>query len=98
MSGALAPAAAPLASFGGAIEFIFTPQSSNVTGGAEVGGLEQVLELTLTQLEVTFLALALALAVALPIGLYLGHRGVGETLERLRRKAAVAHGFVKVMP
>lgn len=70
----------PLASFQAAIEFIFTPQSSNVTGGAKVGGLEQVLELTLTQLEVTFLALALALAVALPIGLYLGHRGVGEAL------------------
>jgi len=77
---ALALPAAPLASFGGAIEFILTPQSSNVTGGAKVGGLEQVLELTLTQLEVTFLALALALAVALPIGLYLGHRGVGEAL------------------
>lgn len=77
---ALALPTPPLASFQGAIEFIFTPQSSNVTGGAKVGGLEQVLELTLTQLEVTFLALALALAAALPIGLYLGHRGVGEAL------------------
>lgn len=67
-----------LASFGGAIEFIFTPQSSNVTGGKQVGGLEQTLELALKQLEVTALALALALIVALPIGLYLGHRGVGE--------------------
>ncbi|HVY96397.1 MAG TPA: ABC transporter permease subunit [Solirubrobacterales bacterium] len=66
------------ASFGGAIEFIFTPQSSNVTGGKKVGGLEQTLELALKQLEVTALALALALIVALPIGLYLGHRGVGE--------------------
>jgi osmoprotectant transport system permease protein len=69
-----------LASFQGAIEFIFTPQTSNVTGGKKVGGLEQVVELTLTQLEVTFLALALALIVALPIGLYLGHRGTGELL------------------
>jgi osmoprotectant transport system permease protein len=69
-----------LASFQGAIEFIFTPQTSNVTGGKKVGGLEQVIELTLTQLEVTFLALALALVVALPIGLYLGHRGTGELL------------------
>ncbi len=68
----------PLASFQGAIEFIFTPQSSNVTGGKTVGGLAQVIELTLTQLEVTFLALALALIVALPVGLYLGHRGTGE--------------------
>ncbi|HEX3323987.1 MAG TPA: ABC transporter permease, partial [Solirubrobacterales bacterium] len=62
----------------GAIEFIFTPQTSNVTGGKTVGGLEQVIELTLTQLELTVLALALSLIVALPIGLYLGHRGGGE--------------------
>jgi osmoprotectant transport system permease protein len=68
----------PLASFGGAIEFIFTPQSSNVTGGEEVGGFSQVMELTLKQLEVTALALALALVIALPLGLYLGHRGRGE--------------------
>jgi len=68
------------ASIGGAIEFIFEPQSSNVTGGKEVGGLSQVIELTLNQLELTVLALALSLVVALPIGLYLGHRGVGEAL------------------
>jgi osmoprotectant transport system permease protein len=67
-----------LASIGGAIEFIFEPQPSNVTGGKEVGGLSQTIELTLTQLEVTLLALALSLVVALPIGLYLGHRGTGE--------------------
>jgi osmoprotectant transport system permease protein len=77
MIAALLPPFVP-ASFGGAIEFIFEPQSSNVTGGKKVGGLEQVIELTLTQLEVTFIALALASVVALPIGLYLGHRGVGE--------------------
>ena len=70
----------PLASFTGAIEFIFTPQTSNVTGGGTVGGLDQVIELTLTQLEVTVFALALALVVALPAGLYLGHKGVGELL------------------
>jgi len=71
--------AAPLlASFGGAFEFIFTPQASNVTGGKGVGGIDQVIELTLTQLEVTVLALALALVLALPAGLYFGHRGAGE--------------------
>lgn len=70
----------PSASIGGAIEFIFEPQSSNVTGGKEVGGLSQVVELMLNQIELTVLALALALVVALPLGLYLGHRGVGETL------------------
>lgn len=69
-----------LASFGGAIEFIFSPQASNVTGGKEVGGFSQAMELTLKQLEVTALALALALVIALPIGLYLGHRGRGELL------------------
>lgn len=69
-----------LASFGGAFEFIFTPQTSNVTGGKGVGGLHQVAELALTQLEVTVLALALALVIALPAGLYFGHRGTGELL------------------
>jgi osmoprotectant transport system permease protein len=70
----------PLASFGGAIDFIFTPQESNVTGGNKVGGFDKCLELVVGHLEVTFLALALALIVALPIGLYLGHRGKGELL------------------
>jgi len=69
-----------LASFGGAFEFIFTPQTSNVTGGKGVGGFHQVVELALTQLEVTVLALALALVIALPAGLYFGHRGTGELL------------------
>jgi osmoprotectant transport system permease protein len=68
------------ASLQGAFEFIFTPQTSNVTGGRTVGGIDQVIELTLTQLEVTLLALALSLLVALPVGLYLGHRGTGELL------------------
>ncbi len=67
-----------LASFGGAFEFIFTPQTSNVTGGNTVGGLHQVVELTLDQLEVTVLALLLALVIALPAALYFGHRGAGE--------------------
>jgi osmoprotectant transport system permease protein len=71
--------ATPLfASFGGAIEFIFTPQTSNVTGGNTVGGLDQVIELILAQLEVTVFALALAILIALPAGLFLGHRGKGE--------------------
>ncbi len=78
MIGALLPL--PQGSVGGAIEFIFEPQSSNVTGGKKVGGLEQVIELTITQLELTAIALALALVVALPLGLYLGHRGTGELL------------------
>jgi osmoprotectant transport system permease protein len=70
----------PAGSIGGAIEFIFAPQPSNVTGGKTVGGLPQVIELTVNQLEVTVLALGLSLLVALPIGLYFGHRGSGELL------------------
>jgi osmoprotectant transport system permease protein len=68
------------ASFGGAIEFIFTPQTSNVTGGNKVGGFDKSVELLFKHLEVTVVALAIALVVALPIGLYLGHRGKGELL------------------
>jgi osmoprotectant transport system permease protein len=68
------------ASIQGAVEFIFSPQNSNVTGGEKVGGLDQAIELTFNQLEVTVLALALAMIVALPVGLYLGHRGTGELL------------------
>lgn len=74
---ALLPAIPP-SSIGGALEFIFEPQPSNVTGGKLVGGFDQTMELAFTQLEVTVFALLLSLAVALPVGLYLGHKGVGE--------------------
>ena len=65
-------------SFGGAFEFIFSEQTSKVTGGNKVGGIDQVLELAATQIEVSILALLLAMLIALPVGLYFGHRGVGE--------------------
>lgn len=65
-------------SFGGAFEFIFNEQVSNVTGGDKVGGIDQVLELAATQIEVSILALLLAMLIALPVGLYFGHKGVGE--------------------
>jgi len=67
-------------SFSGAFEFIFSEQTSNVTGGNKVGGIDQVLELAATQVEVTILALLLSLVIALPIGLYFGHRGSGELI------------------
>ena len=76
----------PLASIQGAIEFIFTPQTSNVTGGKTVGGIDQVLELLLNQLELTVFALALSMIVALPLGLYLGHRGTGELFATVHRQ------------
>jgi osmoprotectant transport system permease protein len=75
----ITPLSSPaLASIQGAMEFIVTPQTSNVTGGKTVGGIDQVLELLVNQIELTVLALVLSLIVALPIGLYLGHRGTGE--------------------
>ncbi|HET7054379.1 MAG TPA: ABC transporter permease [Solirubrobacterales bacterium] len=79
MIGALVPPFLP-ASIGGAIEFIFEPQSSSVTGGKKVGGFSQVVELMINQVELTLLSLALAMVIALPLGLYLGHRGAGELL------------------
>jgi osmoprotectant transport system permease protein len=69
-----------LASFTGAVEFIFAPQESNVTGGKKVGGFEKTMELLIGHLEVTVLALGLALLIGLPLGLYLGHKGKGELL------------------
>lgn len=69
-----------LAGFGGAFEFILHKQVSNVTGGHKVGGIDQVLELSLKQIEVSALALAVSILVAIPIGLYFGHKGTGETL------------------
>jgi osmoprotectant transport system permease protein len=72
--------ALPLASFDGAVEFIFTAQPSNVTGGKLVGGFSQSMELLLTQIEVTLIALAISLIIGLPLGLYLGHKGRGEQL------------------
>jgi osmoprotectant transport system permease protein len=69
-----------LADFGGAFEFIFHKQVTNVTGGHKVGGLHQVLELALRQIEVSLLGLAVAIIVAVPIGLYFGHKGSGELI------------------
>jgi osmoprotectant transport system permease protein len=69
-----------LDAFSNAIDFILHPQASNVTGGHEVGGPSQAVDLMLTQLKVTALALGVSLAVAFPVGAWLGHRGAGELL------------------
>jgi osmoprotectant transport system permease protein len=66
-----------LGSFGGAIDFIFSEQPS-VQAGEPVGGLGQIWDLLVTQAAISVLALLLAIAIALPIGAWLGHRGVGE--------------------
>jgi len=104
--------AIPIASVEGAIEFILTPQYSNVTGRKKVGGIDQVIELMLNQLWLTVFALAVALAIALPIGLYLGHRhkwesfalslgtagrGIPELILIAFFAAAIGVGFTNVM-
>ena len=82
MSLAIAPphlVASFLDTFGGAIEFIFTPRQSVGVGG-DVGGLSQVGDFLWTHVWISALALAIAVAIALPIGVYFGHRGSGELL------------------
>jgi osmoprotectant transport system permease protein len=66
-----------LGSFGGAFDFIFS-QRESVQAGEPIGGLSQIWELLANQMAISILALLLATAIALPIGLWLGHRGVGE--------------------
>ena len=68
------------AGFAGAFEFIFHKQTSNVTGGKKVGGFHQVVELALTQIYVSALALLVAMLIAIPIALYFGHKGKGELI------------------
>ena len=45
-----------------------------------VGGLDQIGELLVSQSLVSLVALLIALLIAMPLGVYLGHRGVGEFL------------------
>jgi osmoprotectant transport system permease protein len=71
------PLASLLSDFGDAINFIFVSRESK--GGATVGG-SQVLDLTVTHLELTFAAIAIAAAVALPLGIWLGHTRRGSFL------------------
>jgi osmoprotectant transport system permease protein len=61
-----------LGQFGDAIQFIF--QGETTREGTEVGG-SQFLELTVTHLELSIVAMAIACAVAIPLGLWLGHKG-----------------------
>ena len=68
-----------LGSFGGAVDFIFN-QRESVQAGGQIGGLDQIWDLASTQIAISVVALLLATAIALPLGLWLGHRGVGEFL------------------
>lgn len=65
--------------FGEAWQFITQGREAQ-TGGIQVGGPSQVLELAWTQLEVTLLALGVAIALALPVGVLLGHHDRGHFL------------------
>jgi osmoprotectant transport system permease protein len=69
---------ADLGAFGDAIDFILHGKQSSVTGGAQLGGLDTIADLTLTHLKVSGLAMALGLAIAFPIGVLLGHYDKGE--------------------
>ena len=68
-----------LGPFGDAFDFVVSGREAQ-TGGIQVGGPEQIIDLAGTQLEVTLLALAVAIALALPVGVVLGHHGRGEFL------------------
>lgn len=75
------PVAGLLDTFSGAIDFIFQQQPSAQEGSdVLVGGLGQVGELVASQALISLAALGLALLIALPLGIYLGHREIGEFL------------------
>lgn len=65
--------------FGDAIEFIFSEREAT-TGGVQVGGLGQVLDLGWTHLWLSAVALLVSCAIAIPTALILGHYGKGEFL------------------
>lgn len=64
--------------FGGAIEFLFKTQPSQLDPGTKVGGVSEMLTLTLKHIALSGSAVAIGTAIAIPIGLYLGHHGKGE--------------------
>ena len=62
-----------------AIEFIFNEHESPA-GGAQVGGLSNMWELTSEHLELALAAMLIACALSIPLGLWLGHIGKGGFL------------------
>ncbi|MGH2824757.1 MAG: ABC transporter permease [Thermoleophilaceae bacterium] len=63
---------AALGQFGDAIDFIFDEHQSPA-GGAQVGGLAEMWELTWPHLKLSGAAMGIACAVSIPLGLWLGH-------------------------
>jgi osmoprotectant transport system permease protein len=72
------PLANVFTDFGNAIEFIFTSRGSQLDPNTQVGGLSEILDLTLNHLALSVASVALGALVAIPLGLYLGHKGRGE--------------------
>jgi osmoprotectant transport system permease protein len=62
-----------------AIEFIFNEHESPA-GGAQVGGLANMWDLTSEHLELSLVAMLIACAISIPLGLWLGHIGKGGFL------------------
>jgi osmoprotectant transport system permease protein len=62
-----------------AISFIFNEHESPA-GGAQVGGLANMWELTWEHLQLAGASLAISCAIAVPLGLWLGHTGKGAFL------------------
>jgi osmoprotectant transport system permease protein len=73
------PTLALLSSFSDAFDFIFHTREAQ-TGGVQVGGLHQVLDLTWEHVKLSGAAIVIACAIAIPVGLLLGHAGKGEFL------------------
>jgi osmoprotectant transport system permease protein len=63
---------AVLGEFGDAVDFIFNERESPA-GGAQVGGLAEIWELTWPHLKLSAAAMGVACAVSIPLGLWLGH-------------------------
>ena len=68
-----------LGQFGDALDFIFQERES-VSGGVQIGGPGEILELTLNHVVVSAVAILAAVVIFLPLGLFLGHHNKGEFL------------------
>lgn len=66
-----------LGQFGGAFDFLAQERES-VSGGVQIGGPGEILDLAFTHVLVSLVAIVAAVAIFLPLGLYLGHRNKGE--------------------
>ena len=66
-----------LGGFPDAFDFILHERES-ISGGVCIGGPGELLDLGLSHMGVSLVAIAIAVALSVPLGLYLGHKGRGE--------------------